>query len=144
VLNKPTTVTVKEAVSQLDEPPDGAPESPLLLGGPCQGPLVALHTDEDAGEIRVLDGLWFSAEKLRVEQVMDRSGGERALYFAGYSGWGAKQLEGELDEGAWLVVPAEPKWIFDPPANLWGKLITATTAGEGLGVEQIPDDPSLN
>ena len=37
--------------------------------------------------------------------------------FAGYAGWGADQLDGEIEEGSWYVVPALPPDVFreDPP-----------------------------
>ena len=40
--------------------------------------------------------------------------------FAGYSGWGPGQLEGELEQGRWFVVDAHPDDLFTPgPASLW-------------------------
>ena len=32
--------------------------------------------------------------------------------FAGYAGWGAEQLVGEIEEGSWYVVPAEAPDVF--------------------------------
>ena len=40
--------------------------------------------------------------------------------YAGYAGWSAGQLEAEIDEGAWYVVPAEPSDAFcAEPERLW-------------------------
>jgi putative transcriptional regulator len=40
--------------------------------------------------------------------------------FAGSAGWGPRQLEGELDEGAWWVLDATVADVFTPdPAGLW-------------------------
>ena len=40
--------------------------------------------------------------------------------FAGYAGWGAEQLVGEIEEGSWYVVPAEAPDVFRiDPTDLW-------------------------
>ena len=40
--------------------------------------------------------------------------------FAGYAGWGAGQLEGEIAGGDWYVVPALPPDAFRAdPTDLW-------------------------
>ena len=44
----------------------------------------------------------------------------RGRVYAGYSGWGAGQLEGELAEEAWIVEPPLPAELFpDDPRALW-------------------------
>jgi putative transcriptional regulator len=142
VMNRPMSVTVRQATENLADGVVG-PETPLRIGGPCEGPLVAVHPDADLAEIEVLDGVYFSTEKFRVERVM-ADHAERALYFAGYAGWGGGQLEGELDEGSWLVVPATPQLIFTPARDLWGRLNTYATLGGTLDLDRIPDDPQVN
>ena len=38
----------------------------------------------------------------------------------GYSGWGPGQLETEMSRGAWLHASADPKLVFDTPADdMW-------------------------
>jgi putative transcriptional regulator len=40
--------------------------------------------------------------------------------FAGYSGWGPSQLEGEIEAGGWFVVDAHPDDLLTgAPAGLW-------------------------
>lgn len=142
VLNRPSGLTVREATDQLADTPSG-PDAPLHLGGPCAGPLVALHTDPDIAEIEVIDGLYFSAEKQRVEQLL-RDGNESVRFFAGYSGWSAGQLEDELEEGSWLLVPAVREMVLNPGSDPWGRLNTYATLGGTVPLERIPDDPHLN
>jgi putative transcriptional regulator len=44
--------------------------------------------------------------------------------FAGYSGWGPAQLDGELDAGGWFVVDAHPDDLLTPdPAGLWRSVL---------------------
>ncbi len=52
------------------------------------------------------------------------TGIEVVRVFVGYSGWGAGQLDLELEAGAWFVVDAEPSDLFSPePENLWGAVL---------------------
>lgn len=50
--------------------------------------------------------------------------------FAGYAGWGAGQLQDELERGAWHVVPGTYADVFDPdPESLWRRVL-ARQSGE--------------
>lgn len=64
--------------------------------------------------------------------------------FAGYSGWDAGQLEGEIARGDWYVVDAE---VHDPftahPAALWREVLRRQTDSLAF-VANFPADPSLN
>jgi putative transcriptional regulator len=45
---------------------------------------------------------------------------EAVRIFAGYSGWGPSQLEGEIDAGGWFVVDAHADDLLtSDPAGLW-------------------------
>lgn len=42
----------------------------------------------------------------------------------GYAGWGAGQLDREIDRGDWLIAPAEPALIFsDDVDGIWAKAL---------------------
>ena len=44
--------------------------------------------------------------------------------FAGYSGWGPGQLEGEMERKAWLTYPASLELVLETdPATLWQKVL---------------------
>ncbi|MGI4895449.1 MAG: YqgE/AlgH family protein [Janthinobacterium lividum] len=64
--------------------------------------------------------------------------------FAGYSGWSASQLEGEIADGAWFVVPAEARDAFsDHPQALWADVLRRQ-GGDLALVASFPSDVSLN
>jgi putative transcriptional regulator len=64
--------------------------------------------------------------------------------FAGYSGWGAGQLEAEIEEGAWYVVPAEPQDPFlDDPERLWVSVLRRQGGGLAM-MATMPSEPGLN
>ncbi len=64
--------------------------------------------------------------------------------FAGYAGWAAGQLEGEIAEGAWYVVECLPSDPFaDRPEELWSAVLRRQ--GWPLSaVATCPLDPSMN
>lgn len=49
---------------------------------------------------------------------------DRLRIFSGYAGWGAGQLEGELEAGGWLVLPSEEGDVFtSEPDGLWRRVL---------------------
>ena len=63
--------------------------------------------------------------------------------FSGYSGWGPGQLEMELEQEAWITLPAVVEDVFGDPDGLWGRALSRK-GGRYKLVAQMPDDPSLN
>jgi len=64
--------------------------------------------------------------------------------YAGDAGWSAGQLEAEIGEGAWYVLPAEPADAFcAEPKRLWPAVLRRQ-GGELAYVATYPDDPGLN
>ncbi len=64
--------------------------------------------------------------------------------FNGYAGWGPQQLDGELDLGAWIVVPAQANDVFTTdPDGLW-RTVLARQRGEVSWLADCPADASLN
>lgn len=64
--------------------------------------------------------------------------------FSGYAGWGAGQLEDEIEEGSWYVVQALADDLLNPePETLWRRVLRRQI-GELAYVANFPDDPSMN
>lgn len=145
ILNRPTSTSLADVWDQVSQAPCETQE-PLHLGGPVQGPLVALHDRADLGEIEVVAGLHFCAEPAKLESLV-AAAGQTARYFVGYSGWGAGQLEHELQEGSWICHPAAPQHVFQPVEDLWQRVtreITDSAVISAIKLKHIPPDPSLN
>jgi putative transcriptional regulator len=69
---------------------------------------------------------------------------ELVRIFAGYAGWGAGQLEDEIEEGAWIVVDADPgDALSDQPDDLWRRVLRRQ-GGMIAWLANCPPDPSLN
>lgn len=144
VLNRPTDATVAEAWCQISEAPCDI-HSPLYVGGPCEGLLVALHTEADLSDREVLPGLYFSASEEHIEALIARQI-EQARFYVGYSGWSPGQLEMELATESWLPVPAILQHAFADSNRLWDDVIAdlARNAIDPVDPRLRPDDPSLN
>lgn len=64
--------------------------------------------------------------------------------FRGYAGWGAGQLDAELELGGWIVVSAEPGDVFThDPDDLWRAVLRRQT-GRLAWLANCPDDLSWN
>jgi putative transcriptional regulator len=142
VLNRPTSIAVRDAVPILAELVDA--EEPVYEGGPVQpeavvalaefddpndsaaiafGRIGFLRADEDPGTIRTVE------QHVRV--------------FCGYAGWGAGQLEDELEQEAWIVAPALAADLFPGSPDLW-RASLRRLGGRHAMLALMPDDPSSN
>lgn len=64
--------------------------------------------------------------------------------FAGYAGWGPGQLEAEIAEGSWYVVPAQPMDPFgEDNSDLW-RVVMRRQPGELAWHATRPVDPDMN
>jgi putative transcriptional regulator len=145
VLNRPLDVSVEAAWNQLSKTPCEL-HGPLHQGGPCEGVLMALHTDLEASDLQVIDGVQFSTTRDAIEHVVSHGGGEVRL-FVGYAGWSPGQLEGELADGSWLTTPATGPSVFDAKEHAWDRLIRQIgrdTLSQLIDPRLVPDDPSVN
>ena len=64
--------------------------------------------------------------------------------FVGYAGWSPGQLEGELEEGAWVVVEAEAGDAFTADAEGLWRAVLRRQRGELAFLATYPGDPTLN
>jgi putative transcriptional regulator len=64
--------------------------------------------------------------------------------FSGYAGWDSGQLEAEIEEGSWYVMPAEARDpISADPEGLWRRVLKRQ-GGALAVVAGFPEDPSMN
>ena len=67
-----------------------------------------------------------------------------ARLFSGYAGWESGQLEDEIEEGSWYVVPAEARDpISADPEGLWRRVLRRQGGALAL-VSSFPADPTHN
>ena len=137
VLNRASETRVDEAVPALAELP-GASDL-VRVGGPvAPQSVVALGEFGDPDEA--------GTEVLGPIGTLDPDGSSPSLrrlrVYAGYAGWGPGQLDGELEEGAWIVQEAHPDDVFRDD-DIWSEALRRKGGGYRL-LATMPADPSLN
>jgi putative transcriptional regulator len=138
VLSRPSEIRVAEAVPELADLPG---DELVYVGGPVQPEaVVVLVEHESEPELPIVGNVAF----MQADADLDELDSVRARVFAGYSGWGPGQLEGELEESSWIVVPAEPDDAFAPdPDELW-RTVLHRKGGKFALIATMPYDPKLN
>jgi len=146
VLNRPSDCSVREVWKMALEEEDCDCDQVIDLGGPCQGPLMAVHNLRKHSEQTIARGIYFSTEKGNIREIVSRTDRPFRI-FSGYSGWAAGQLEREMDEGSWLVAPATKQAVFSDNDELWREvadLVGREILTNSLGIRHAPEDPSWN
>jgi putative transcriptional regulator len=142
VLNRPSPASVTDVVPQLE--PLAEEEEPVWLGGPVQPNAVLVlgeFVDPDDAAVPLFGSLGFPALD-EPEDVVPVT--TRRRIFAGYAGWGAGQLEGELEREDWILEPALNDDAFtDDPDRLWADVLRRKGGIFEL-LSRIPEDPSVN
>ena len=102
------------------------PDTPLRLGGPVlTNGLIVVHRDvvpgvdsiDMAPEVRVSAS---PAILPKLFSTFDEGEIPAGLLLFGYAGWAPGQLESEMEEGSWLVLPYEIPFAFPARAEgLW-------------------------
>jgi putative transcriptional regulator len=102
VLNRESETRVADAVPQLA--PLAGEDELVRIGGPvAPDSVVALGEFEDLGEA----GLQVVGRLATLDPDAPNDSLRRVRVYAGYAGWGAGQLDGELEQDAWVVAPAD-------------------------------------
>ena len=127
VVNRSTDYPMADLCEQLDVEWRGASDQNVDWGGPVQqdtgwivfgGPLP-----DAAGLEALVSGLSWGRSQEALRHYASNPG-QQARVFLGYAGWGAGQLEREISEGAWLVVPLRPDLVFSESlGSLWEETV---------------------
>ena len=125
VVNRPATVTVSDALRGHFELPETG--QLIFIGGPVERQqLFILHnsTEFDGDESSLVPGVYVGNSPRIFEEIVQSSaeGKDTLQYriFAGYAGWSAGQLEGEMERGDWYSTPASQELVFgDDPYVVW-------------------------
>jgi len=118
IINYPVaTVQLDEIFEQLQiKPVESAPDVPIHFGGPIESYRgFVMHSSDHVPQDALFakDGIVVSASVNILQKIAQGNGPSHGLLMLGYAGWGAGQLESEIESGSWIVVPATKKLVFD-------------------------------
>jgi putative transcriptional regulator len=143
VLNRPSEANVTDAAPELAGLVDA--EEPIHVGGPVQPLAVTILAEfdvPDEASMLVFGRIGF----LKVDEDMGplEDVTARARVFAGYAGWGAGQLEEEMEREDWIVADPDPDDVLGPePQELWSDVLERM-GGRYTLIARMPLDPSVN
>ena len=150
VINRPSSIKVQHALTGHFELPDT--DDVVFGGGPVDpSVLVILHDDprfEEEGA-SILPGLFVGGSPDAFEQVIRDSIDSDHLgchfrVLSGYAGWGADQLESEIERGDWLTIPATRELVFEvDPYSLYETLLVQFYEANQIIAHRVKD-PSAN
>ena len=119
VINHPLNVTVAELLQQLEIEFDGdsaVARSAVCAGGPVQSDRgFVLHSPKSGyhSSLELNNGLMITTSKDILMDLTTEAAPDKFLLALGYAGWTAGQLEQEIGDNSWLVIPADNTIIFD-------------------------------
>ena len=109
-------VNFRALLQQLNvKAPADAPDLPVHYGGPVEtGRGFVLHSIDylREGTMRIDDNVALSATVEILQALAAGTGPERALMALGYTGWGAGQLDAEMQANGWLTAAADDDILF--------------------------------
>ena len=118
VINRPMPqITFVDLLEQLEIETEGIVEDQLVhFGGPVEsGRGFVLHSGEfqREGTMMVDDSVGLTATIDILRAIAAGDGPDRHLLALGYAGWGAGQLDAEIQANGWLHAPADDSILFD-------------------------------
>jgi len=143
VINRPTETLLSEVLpetAQLSQRRDR-----VYIGGPVDAGMMTflLRADRAPPEsVAVAKGVYATSSPDTLRSVIQSSATADGFHaFVGYSGWGPRQLDGEIGRGDWHVGVATAEAIFDDaPGDLWQRMVVEF---EGIQVQHPPPSRTL-
>lgn len=137
ILNRP----MKENLGELSCSSDGLGHVPVFEGGPVERQhLILAHL------LWNHEGAHF--QTLSEEDLAEKGDTAELRAFVGYAGWSAGQLEREIEEKSWIVLPPtsallSPVITREEGVSRWKSLMKDLGPWYHL-LSEAPDDPKLN
>jgi len=97
--------------------PEKAREIQVVHGGPVEPSrgfvLHSIEPEPIAGSVKIDSHIRLSANLDILHAIAKGDGPERVVFALGYAGWGAGQLESEIQQNGWILCPASDDLLFD-------------------------------
>lgn len=125
VVNRRTSLTLGAVLPDIAELAERSDQ--LYIGGPVATTQITLllraANPPDNAE-HVFHDVYFSGSLTTLmQQVREQEIAESMHAYAGYAGWAAGQLEGEVERGDWSLTEADAEILFSQsPDDIWREL----------------------
>jgi putative transcriptional regulator len=148
MLNRPMAIDTAPLWQELFE----GTEKPLNaishvnFGGPQNGPVLAIHDNKHLAEGGNSEGVYLSAQAETLKKIAQVTP-EHCRLFVGHAVWQVSQLETEIVNGDWHVLPAIPELVFADEPSMWARGIQAVGNGvilSATGLPSVMKDVTLN
>ena len=116
------------------------------FGGPQNGPVLAIHDNQHLAEGGNSQGVYLSSQSDTLKKLA-QSTPEHCRLFIGHALWQVSQLETEIVNGDWHVLPAVPELVFADEQTMWAQGIRAVGNGiiqAATGLPHLMAEPYLN
>ncbi len=144
VLNKPMEIKLSEVVDDLPEC-----DFSISIGGPVSNNTV--HYIHTLGElipesVAVADGIFWGGDFDYIKEMISNGAVKphEIRFFLGYAGWTSEQLDGEMEENAWLVSRLSPRIVMQSvDSEFWSDTLAGYN-NKYRAWANFPEDPGLN
>lgn len=121
-INQPyPSISLAEILTSADIAVPSSALPPVYIGGPVEleSAFILYSSEYDAHhKLEVTSTVALTREVKVLEDIVTGKGPIDFLFLLGYSGWGPGQLERELLDSGWLILPASDEIIFHHPDDL--------------------------
>ena len=137
IINYPVeSIGIKEIFDQLDIDSEAKIRKfPIHFGGPVESNrgFVVHSADYAVAESLIQkDGIAVTASVSVLQELAMGKGPAQGMLVLGYAGWSPGQLEAEIENGSWIVVPASKQLVFDTDNETkWN--VAVSTLGFDMG-----------
>jgi putative transcriptional regulator len=144
ILNKPLTYALHDLI------PDITSSFTIYNGGPVeQDNLYFIHNIPDLlpNSIEISQGIYWGGDFERTKELLNNGTIQKdnIRFFLGYTGWGAQQLEQELESQSWIVCTNSYKQtILSKSSNDFWKEKILELGGDYVLWSNAPENPILN
>lgn len=144
IMNKPLEYTINDIV------PDIEASFKIYNGGPVeQANLYFIHTIPELifDSIEISNGIYWGGDFELTKSLINEGkiNKEDIRFFLGYTGWGANQLEEEIESNSWAIATNKYKkgLLSTSSKKIWKEKITEL-GGDYLIWSNAPENPNLN
>lgn len=142
ILNRP----IRKILSDVSKEPviPGASAAPIYVGGPVAQDQLVLASLQWRKSPNAVAFQTFSFSAAFGDELIPTEWQAGLRAFVGYAGWTRGQLESEIAQKSWFVVPPSRALIeMENPDTAWRDLLRGMDPMLKL-LADAPDDPSLN